>query len=208
VWTILPKSPIKLEELAPIAVGKPIQPGPDEAVVVFTVRREGEGKKRAGFSFYRYDPLTGQLAPVPVGKKKQVRQIYLGADSYRPKTAGAQSEPRTYIFILPAGTYGLNYLGIERDINYLTELCMGTIAFTAEPGAVLHLGDWSIEIGDKVRSSRGSRGLPRTLCRQGSKAGLSKRAPIFLASFPSTASIFRRAHRSWNLQRQFACNER
>lgn len=107
--------------------GNRIAPGPNDAIVIVSVRSTTADLAAARFS--RVDPNTGAPAPVRVRNSE-----HLPVFQFRTRSR----EPQTRAFVLPAGTYAL----IDLD---MLQLCLGTFAFTVEPGDVVDLGLVSID---------------------------------------------------------------
>ncbi len=116
----------------------PTVAGPNDAVLVLSLRREGPGNSGSYIVFTRDNPETGLPARTTVGSSQRLRWPMFQPQYARPDASGASH----FVYIVPAGTYALanSFAGPFM----LTQFCLGTVAFTAEPGAVLHLGEYVI----------------------------------------------------------------
>lgn len=99
-----------------------IAPGPDDAVVIGSVRSiTGD---LAVATFIRVDPVTGLSAPVQRGRGQRL-------PGFSFLTRSSEAAPKA--LVTQAGTYAL----VDLD---MVQVCLGTIAFTVEPGGVVNLG--------------------------------------------------------------------
>lgn len=102
--------------------GSRIDPGPEDAVIIAAIRSTTGDLAVAQFT--RVDPETGAPALIQVGRGE--RQV-----NFNFFTRSREARPMAYV--ARAGTYAL----VNLD---MLQLCLGTIAFTVEPGDVVDLG--------------------------------------------------------------------
>jgi hypothetical protein len=118
----------ELDEDAVVALGA------DQALVLVTIRRGGVGNARSRVDFGPVQSWRGDNRNPRSGGRRRF-EAELG-----PREA-LDGSPRSFAFVIPAGAYGL---AIARGGPETTEFCLGTIGFIAEPGDVLHLGDYLV----------------------------------------------------------------
>jgi len=102
-------------------------PGPNDGVIVASIR--STTADLAAAVFVRVDPATGRPAMVQDGRRERLPIFMLRTRSREANT------PK--VLIAPAGTYAL----VDLDMFMV---CLGTTAFTVEPGAVVNLGVVSV----------------------------------------------------------------
>lgn len=139
----VPPTPVRA-----LASTAPIAPGPNDAVIMVAIRHETDGDARPSVVFTRDDPATGQPAAAAMGSNVRQRWVNRWATfevRAEKLPAGAAPGSRTrQLFVVPAGTYGLDKVTIGFSVS---RFCYGTVAFTAAPGAVVDLGEIVLRTG-------------------------------------------------------------
>jgi hypothetical protein len=116
--------------------GAAISPGPSDAVFVMTFRAAGPGKVYLA----RDQFATGDPDVVALGRRERWPTLLAEAGDRRPDASGVVQ----LVFVAPAGAYALSAVGQGYYIRS-TFFCYETIAFTARPGEVVHLGAYTVE---------------------------------------------------------------
>jgi hypothetical protein len=136
------------QEFAPFSLqavdlNAPIAVGADQALVILSL--QAVGPTRGGvIQFTRDNPETGAADRVRMGQSGNRRWPMISA-TLRERDASA--EPTYFAFLAPAGFYAHSSAQARGTVS--SQLCMGTIAFTAAPNAVLFLGNFVIERGSE-----------------------------------------------------------
>lgn len=133
-----------VENLEQAALSAPISLGPDQALLIMTLRSGSADAPRGGvIEFSRHVRETGM--PSPFATRPGGHRMRLPVAQAALAGADVGDEQHVFAWIVPAGYYALS--GIWSVGGFRTSMCMGTPAFNAEPGAVLYLGDYAITRG-------------------------------------------------------------
>lgn len=149
------------------AQGTRIDPGPEDAVIIAAIRSTTGDLAVAQFT--RVDPQTG--LPALVEARGGERQV-----SFNFATRSREARPMAYV--ARAGTYAL----VNLD---MLQLCLGTIAFTVEPGGVVDLG--IIEVNEEP-TARGDPFGPVPMRQVRIDAAGAENAHTMLSHAPDLAS--------------------
>lgn len=135
------------QEFAPhalreIDLSRPIVVGDDETLVIVSIQAGSEQTRGGMIQFTRDNPETGAPDRVRMGENGSRRWPIIRAQL---RERDATAEPRYFAYLAPSGFYDL--LSVQARATASSQLCMGTIGFTAAPNAVLFLGNFVIERG-------------------------------------------------------------
>lgn len=139
----MPMKFVPSTNIKPVETGAAIAPKPNEAVVVATIRYEGEGNVRPLLSFTRDNRQTGQADPTPIGPRQHSRWAVFNVRAAKPSDVPAGGATRQ-VFVIPSGFYGL--ASASAGLAY-SNFCLGTVGFEAAPGAVIDLGEIVVRRG-------------------------------------------------------------
>ena len=129
--------------LQAVDLSAPITIGADQTLVILSLQAIGE--TRGGMiQFTRDNPETGAADRVRMGQGGNRRWPMISAAL---RERDVSDEPTYFAFLAPAGFYAHSSASARGATP--SQLCMGTIAFNAEPSAVLFLGNFVIERGSE-----------------------------------------------------------
>jgi hypothetical protein len=134
------------EYVEPLDPHQPISLAADQALVLITLGWDSPSHSRPGINFARVNETSGLPDAVPWGRSGRPTWVSIQADVGR-RARGAGAPWTTHLaYVVPAGTYALMDAAASAGVF---QLCLGTIAFTVEPGAVLDLGEVMIRPGSQ-----------------------------------------------------------
>lgn len=132
-------------------------PASADAVLVMSLTFESSAGAYAGFYFQRDNAMTGLPDPFTRGRTQELVMFGVSMGErpqWLPRRSGAalsivsRGVGQRLLFVVPPGTYALTSV-LRDETSNSAHFCLGTIAFQAQAGEALFLGNYRVVAADQ-----------------------------------------------------------